>query len=93
MENSSGGTGFDGGVLDIKIGAGSFTDILTAVEAFSRMVMPMSLAARLAIPLEDDRLGSGNSGGFVTTVVNLPPGLRAKTFSSDGAAAATRVSP
>jgi hypothetical protein len=63
-------TGFDGGVLEIKIGAGAFTDILTAGGSFvgggytSTLNSGNALGARAA--------WSGTNASFSTVTVNLP---------------------
>jgi hypothetical protein len=63
---------YDGGVLEIKIGAGAFTDIVTAGGIFVS-----GGYTRTIDPADDNALGSrlawsGSSGGFITTLVNLP---------------------
>src|ERR1700722_6195405 len=65
--------GFDGGVLEIKIGAGAFTDVIVAggsclAGGYNAVIdtgFSNSLAGRAA--------WSGNSSGFITTTVDLPP--------------------
>jgi hypothetical protein len=63
-------TGFDGGVLEIKIGAGAFTDIVTAGGSFvgggytSTLNSGNALGARAA--------WSGTNASFSTVTVNLP---------------------
>jgi len=61
---------FDGGVLEISIGGGAFTDIVTAGGSFERggYVELMTLP-----PLTGRAAWSGNSGGFITTTALLPP--------------------
>ena len=65
-------TSFDGGVLEIKIGSGSFTDILTAGGSFVSGGYNYTLSTIFGNPLGGRQAWSGNSGGFITTVVNLP---------------------
>src|SRR5208283_5638 len=65
---------YDGGVLEIQIGTNAFTDILTAggsfvANGYDRTIAPSSADYN---PLPNRPCWSGNSGGFVTTVVNLP---------------------
>ncbi|MET0624294.1 MAG: HYR domain-containing protein [Pyrinomonadaceae bacterium] len=65
--------GFDGGVLEISVNGGPFQDIVAAGGSFleggySGVIDPTTdsvLAGRAA--------WTGNSGGFITTTVNLPP--------------------
>jgi hypothetical protein len=64
--------GFDGGVLEISIAAGPFVDIITAGGSF------ISGGYNGAIGVTDSVLTgrnawTGNSGGFITTTVVLPP--------------------
>ena len=62
----------DGGVLEIKIGAGSFTDILSAGGSFVTGGYNMTMARTFGASLRGRRAWSGNSGGFINTLVNLP---------------------
>ena len=66
------GLGYDGGVLEIKVGSGSFTDILAAGGSFIS-----GGYTRTIDPTDDNPLGgrqawSGSSGGWIDTVVSLP---------------------
>lgn len=74
LENSSvtDGLGYDGGVLEIRIGAGAFIDIVTASGTFVSGGYNMTISTDFGNPLADRAAWSGNSGGFITTVVNLP---------------------
>jgi hypothetical protein len=63
---------FDGAVLEIRIGAGAFTDILAAGGSFSSGGYTDTIDTRYGNPLAGRRAWSGNSGGFITTTVNLP---------------------
>lgn len=65
-------TNWDGGVLEILIGAGSWQDILDAGGAFDSGGYNLALAG-INNPLAGRSGWSGNSGGFITTVVTLPP--------------------
>jgi hypothetical protein len=65
-------SGFDGGVLEIKIGAGSFTDILVAGGSFSQNGYNGTLSTGFANPMPGRQAWTGNSGGFITTIVNMP---------------------
>lgn len=69
---SSGTTAYDGGVLEIKIGSGAFTDILTAGGSFVSGGYSNTVSASYSNPLSNRACWSGNSGGYITTVANLP---------------------
>jgi PKD repeat protein len=64
--------GYDGGVLEIAIGGGSYTDIVTAGGSFVSGGYNTTLSGSYGNPLAGAQAWSGNSGGFTTTVVNLP---------------------
>jgi hypothetical protein len=65
---------FDGGVLEIQVGTNSFTDILTAGGSFVTNGYNRTIASTTESdnPLANRQAWSGNSGGFITTIVNLP---------------------
>jgi PKD repeat protein len=64
--------GYDGGVLEIKVGSGSYADILAAGGSFVSGGYNTTLSSSYGNPLAGHAAWSGNSGGFTTTVVNLP---------------------
>ena len=64
--------GFDGGVLEIRIGLGAFTDILAAGGSFVTNGYTDTISTTYNNPLAGRLAWSGNSGGFITTMVNLP---------------------
>lgn len=64
--------GYDGGVLEIKIGSADFIDILDAGGSFVTGGYNHILSSSSGDPLGGRQAWSGNSGGYVTTVVNLP---------------------
>lgn len=68
--NSS--VGYDGGVLEIKIGGGSFQDILDAGGSFVSGGYNTTLSTDYGNPLAGRQAWSGNSSGFLTTAVTLP---------------------
>ncbi len=74
---AAGGITYDGGVLEIKIGAGAFTDIQAAGGTF------LAGGYNSTIGSDNGLLGraawSGNSVNFVTTTVDLPPGASGQT--------------
>ncbi|MBS1787863.1 MAG: S8 family serine peptidase, partial [Acidobacteria bacterium] len=63
---------FDGGVLEIKIGAGAFTDIITAGGSFVTGGYNGTISLNFLSPIAGRMAWTGNSGGYVTTTVNLP---------------------
>ena len=64
--------GYDGGVLEIAIGGGSYQDIVTAGGSFISGGYNMTLSGDYSNPLAGRQAWSGNSGSFITTTVNLP---------------------
>ena len=67
-------TGYDAGVLEIKIGSGSFTDIITAGGSFVQGGYGFNIgSAAVGNPLIGRRAWSGTIGAVTSTVVvNLP---------------------
>ena len=65
--------GFDGGVLEISIGGGAFTDIITAGGSFVMGGYNRTISTDRGSPIAGRQAWSGNSEGFITTVVNIPP--------------------
>ncbi|MGD0058631.1 MAG: DNA/RNA non-specific endonuclease [Verrucomicrobiia bacterium] len=64
--------GYDGGVLEIQIGSGSYTDIVTAGGSFVSGGYNRTLSSSYANPLAGRSAWSGSSVAYTTTVVNLP---------------------
>lgn len=64
---------YDGGVLEIKIGNGAFTDIIAAGGSFVTGGYVCRIYTSGGNPLGDRSAWSGNSISFVSTVINLPP--------------------
>jgi uncharacterized repeat protein (TIGR01451 family) len=71
-ETTNSSTPFDGGMLEIKIGSGSFTDILAAGGSFVSGGYTGTLVADTGNPLPGRQVWGGTSGGFLATVINLP---------------------
>jgi hypothetical protein len=63
---------FDGGVLEVSINAGAFADIIAAGGSFTAGAYTDTISASFLSPLAGRQAWSGNSGGFVTTTINLP---------------------
>ncbi|HEX9962420.1 MAG TPA: FG-GAP-like repeat-containing protein, partial [Pyrinomonadaceae bacterium] len=64
--------GWDGGALEISIGAGAFQDILVAGGQFVEGGYNDLLGAGANNPLANRRAWAGNSGGYINTKVLLP---------------------
>ena len=64
--------GYDGGVLEIKIGGGAWQDIIDAGGVFLSGAYNLALSGNRN-PLAGRSGWSGDSGGFTTTTVALPP--------------------
>jgi hypothetical protein len=67
-------SGFDGGVLEIKIGAGAFQDWLAAGGTFTANGYNgmISNSAANNSPIQGRQAWTGTSGGYVTTLANFP---------------------
>jgi len=63
--------GFDGGVLEISIAGGPFADIITAGGTFVSGGYNASIGSTDSV-LTGRPAWTGNSNGFITTVINLP---------------------
>jgi uncharacterized repeat protein (TIGR01451 family) len=71
---------FDGGVLEIKIGAGAFQDILAAGGNFASNGYNRSISVtNTDNPLFGRQVWSALSPGFITTTVNLPAAAAGQT--------------
>jgi hypothetical protein len=67
--------GFDGGVLEISFDGGlTFQDIIAAGGTFVHGGYNGTISACCGNPLAGREAWTGNSGGFLTTTVNLPHG-------------------
>jgi hypothetical protein len=65
--------GFDGGVLEISTdGGNTFQDIVAAGGSFVSGGYNRTISTDRGSPIAGRQAWSGNSGGFITTVVNLP---------------------
>jgi hypothetical protein len=91
--------GWDGGALEISIGAGAFQDILVAGGQFLEGGYNDLLGAGANNPLANRRAWAGNSGGYITTKVLLPAaaagqGVRLRfRFGADDNTAGTGPNP
>lgn len=66
---------FDGGVLEVSVGGGPFQDILTAGASFLAGQYTDTISNCCSSPIAGRQAWSGNSAGFVRTVVILPPAM------------------
>ena len=65
--------GFDGGVLEMSTdGGNTFRDILAAGGTFSTGGYNRTISSDRGSPIAGRQAWSGNSGGFITTVVHAP---------------------
>jgi hypothetical protein len=71
---------YDGGVLEIKIGSGAFTDILGAGGGFASGGYNRTIDPTDDNPLDGRQCWSGLSPGFITSVVNLPAAAAGKNI-------------
>ena len=63
---------YDGGVLEISTNGGAFTDIITAGGTFVANGYYATLYTGYGNPLGGRPAWTGSSGGFLTSIVNLP---------------------
>jgi hypothetical protein len=76
---------YDGGVLQISIGGAGFEDIEAAGGSFvtggyAEQILSDDQRGCLNDPLTGQYAWSGNSDGFMTTIVNLPPSSQGQTI-------------
>jgi hypothetical protein len=81
LEPDPGGGADDGGVLEIQVGTNSFADIISAGGSFVSFGYNRTITNMYGNPLAGRQCWSGNSGGYVTTTVNLPPGAQGQTIT------------
>ena len=84
--------GFDGGVLEISFdGGNTFQDILAVGGSFVMGGYNRTISTDRGSPIAGRQAWSGNSGGFICTMVNLP--LLPPAADSAGEWPATTVAP
>jgi hypothetical protein len=71
-------TGFDGGVLEISINNGAFTDIVAAGGSFVLNGYDGVIAATTGSAIGGRQAWTVSQGGFRTTTVNLPAAAAGK---------------
>ncbi len=67
--------GFDGGVLELSVDGGNTFQDITVWGSFAAGGYTRTIATNRGSPIAGRPAWSGNSGGFITTIVNLPPEL------------------
>lgn len=65
-------SGYDGGVLEVSIDGGAFTDFVTAGGTFVTGGYNSSVANGFSNPLAGRSAWSGSSGGYIDTIAELP---------------------
>ena len=65
-------TGFDGAVLEISINGAPYQDIIAAGGSFSAGAYNGTISVNFGSPIAGRMAWTGNSGGYVTTTVQLP---------------------
>lgn len=89
---------FDGMVLEIKIGAGAYQDILAAGGSFTANGYNGTLSTGFSNPLPGRQAWTGNGGGYKNVEVALPAGANGQNvqfkfrMGSDSSVSATGVS-
>ncbi len=72
-------SGYDGGALEFSVNGGSFADIIASGGSFVTNGYNQTLSTAYQNPLAGRSAWSGNSGGFITTIVNVPSGSPGRT--------------
>ena len=89
---------FDGMVLEISINGGAFVDIITAGGSFVTGGYNGTISSSFGSPIGGRQAWTGNSGGWVTTTVNLPAAAIGQTVilrwrrATDSSVSSTGVS-
>ncbi|HXD01154.1 MAG TPA: immunoglobulin domain-containing protein, partial [Verrucomicrobiae bacterium] len=73
-------TGFDGGILTISINGGAYEDIVAAGGSFATNGYTATLGDTSGNPIGGMQAWTGSSGGFITTIANLPPSAAGQTI-------------
>ena len=80
LEPDIGSIADDGGVLEIKIGTNAFTDIIAAGASFVSGGYTSTITNIWDNPLSGRQAWSGNSGGYITTAIDLPLAAEGQTI-------------
>jgi len=71
--------GFDGGVLEISVNGGAFQDIIAAGGSFATGGYNGTLEIDPGNPLSGRAAWTASSGGFISTLINLPASANGQT--------------
>ncbi|MBV6495167.1 MAG: hypothetical protein DCC44_01500 [Acidobacteria bacterium] len=88
---------FDGAVFEIKIGSGSWTDIVTAGGSFTSGGYNGTISTNFGSPIGGRQAWTGNSNGFINSSVNLPASAAGQSvqfrwiMASDSSVSATGI--
>ncbi len=88
---------FDGMVLEIAVGGGSFQDIVAAGGSFSSGGYNATISTAFSSPIAGRMAWSGNSNGYVNSVANLPASANGQSvqlrwlMATDNSVSATGV--
>jgi len=88
---------FDGMVLEIKIGAGAYTDIITAGGSWVSGGYNATISTGFSSPIAGRAAWSGTSAGYIDSVANLPAAANGQNvqlrwrMATDSSVAATGV--
>jgi hypothetical protein len=80
FETGTGTDGYDGGVIEIKIGANPYQDIISAGGSFISGGYNSVIDSAYSNPLAGRSAWSGNSGGYITTAISMPPSAAGQTI-------------
>lgn len=80
LEAGTGDVGYDGGVLEIRIGTNAFADVVSAGGSFVTGGYNRTISGGYGSALAGRRAWSGHSGGFVSSVLNLPESASGQTI-------------
>ncbi len=72
--------GFDGGVLELSAGGGAFQDVITAGGSFLGGGYTRTISGCCSNPIANRQAWSGNSGGYITSTVQLPASVSGQTI-------------
>jgi Subtilase family/Calx-beta domain len=72
--------GYDGGVLELKVGGAAFQDVLSAGGSFEAGGYDDTLSTVYSNPLGGRQAWTGITGGYVTTTVDLPASVSGQTI-------------
>jgi len=89
LETGPGSDGFDGGVLEIKIGSGSFTDIIAAGGSFASGGYTHTIDGGYGNALAGRPAWSGTSSGLLRPWRTCPLPLPVRPFNCGGDVART----